>query len=310
MRRMDRIGRTTALLLAVVTVAVPFILRVVMRDADSANGTIPEELERNRFGCSMVQPVVPHKDCASVLDPRRLSPAVRVFASVSGAVPAGERRRRLAEFPDSLSGTEVSALTNFLAAAESRIPGVPPRDALSLKNEAANALLSRAPSGAGLAAFFASQFLDARNSRGWRDYALQALPWACLRDRDPASLRLAGNVFAAVFSSPRLRHFRGTALNGLAALDRAGAGLAAVPLEPAALSVLRDSQPDGNALLTSLALCRERGWTNAMPELRRLASSSPSPLVRKAAGAAIPPSPADTSQWRKTDCRERGTLLK
>jgi len=280
---LNRIGRTTALLLAVVTVAVPFILRVVMRDADSANGTIPEELERNRFGCSMVQPAVSHKDCASVLDPRRLSPAVRVFASVSGAVPADARRARLAEFPDTLSGIEVSALTGFLATAESRIPGVSPRDALALKNGAADALVARAPSGAGLAAFFAAQFLDARNSRGWRDYALQALPGACLRDRSPASLRPAGDAYAAVFSEPRLRRFRGTALNGLASLERAGVLAGCLSAGDAALAVLRDPHSDGDSVLTAAALCRESGWTNALPELRRLAASSPSPLVRRAA---------------------------
>ena len=81
---------------------------------------------------------------------------MRVFASVSGVVPADARRARLAEFPDLLSGTEVSALTNFLATTESRIPGVSPRDALALKNEASDALVARAPSGAGLAAFSTS----------------------------------------------------------------------------------------------------------------------------------------------------------
>ncbi|MBP5511166.1 MAG: hypothetical protein J6Z49_09640 [Kiritimatiellae bacterium] len=53
----------------------------------------------------------------------------------------------LAEFPDPLSGAEAAALTNFLSVAESRIPGVAPRDALSLKNDAADALAARAPGG-------------------------------------------------------------------------------------------------------------------------------------------------------------------
>ena len=216
-----------------------------------------------------------------------MSPAVRVFASLSGAVSAEARRARLAEFPDSLSEAEVAALTNFLSVAESRIPGVSSRDALSLKNDAANALLARAPGGAGLAAFFAAQSLDSRNSRGWRDYALQFLPFALLRDRSPSSLRLAGDAYAAAFSEPRLRCFRGTALNGLAELERAGVRLAGVSAEDAALAVLRDPQPDENPVLTAAALCRERGWTNAVPELRRLAASSPSPLVRRAADSAL-----------------------
>ena len=226
---------------------------------------------------------------SSPLDSRRLSPAVRVFASLSGAVPAGARRARLAEFPDLLSGTEVSSLTGFLATAESRIPGVSPCDALVLKNGAADALVARAPSGAGLAAFFASQFLDARNSRGWRDYALQALPCACLRDRDPAALRLAGNAYAAVFSSPRLRRFRGTALNGVAALERAGVPVGGISAESAALAVLRDRDSDECALLAALAICRERGC--APPELSRLAASSPSPLVRRLAAAILAEDP-------------------
>ena len=70
-------------------------------------------------------------------DSRRLSPAVRVFASLSGAVPADVRRKRLAEFPDTLSGTEVSALTGFLATTESRIPGVSPRSSSTRATRAA-----------------------------------------------------------------------------------------------------------------------------------------------------------------------------
>ena len=229
-------ARICLFLFGVLVLSTGFFLLYLRLAVERVEGKKKPDIREATIPAQTLQP----KRFASDSEQRRLSPAVRVFASLSGAVPADVRRKRLAEFPDLLSETEVSALTGLLATAESRIPGVSPRDALALKNEAADALLSRAPSGAGLAAFFASQFLDARNSRGWRDYALQALPWACLRDRDPASLRLAGNVFAAVFSSPRLRHFRGTALNGLAALDRAGAGLAAVPLEPAALSVLRD----------------------------------------------------------------------
>ncbi|MBQ7191118.1 MAG: hypothetical protein IJR99_17070, partial [Kiritimatiellae bacterium] len=243
--------------------------------------------------------------------------AVRVFASLSGAVSAEARRARLAEFPDSLSEAEVAALTNFLSVAESRIPGVAPRDALALKNEAADVLVARAPDGSGLAAFFAARFLDSRNSRGWRDYALQALPGACLRDRSPASLRLAGNAYAAVFSSPRLRRFRGTALNGLAALERAGVPAGGISAESAALAVLRDPQPDGNAVLTSAALCRERGWTNAVPELRRLAASSPSPLVRRAAASALRALAATNTDERlsaalppENNCGESGALVK
>ena len=218
-----------------------------------------------------------------------MSPAVRVFASLSGAVSAEARRARLAEFPDSLSEAEVAALTNFLSVAESRIPGVAPRDALALKNEAADVLVARAPDGSGLAAFFAARFLDSRNSRGWRDYALQALPGACLRDRSPASLRLAGNAYAAVFSSPRLRRFRGTALNGVAALERAGVPVGGISAESAALAVLRDRDSDECALLAALAICRERGC--APPELSRLAASSPSPLVRRLAAAILAEDP-------------------
>ena len=277
------IRRFRRVLVLLVLAAAVFLIVSNVRRAGKVPGNECRGVSKPTEGAPSVHPA------PSPSAPRRLSPAVRGFASLSGAVTAEARRARLAEFPDLLSAAEVSALTNFLSAPESRISGAAPRDALFLKNDAANALLARAPADAGLASFFAAQFLDGRNSRGWRDYALQSLPGALLRDRSPASLRLAGDV--AAFSDPRLRRFRGTALNGLAELERAGVRFTGISSGAAASAVLRDRDSDECSLLAALAFLRERERTSDLPELRRLAASSPSLLVRRLASEVLAGNP-------------------
>ena len=48
-----------------------------------------------------------------------MSPAVRVFASLSGAVPSATRRARLAEFPDQLSVAAAASALRALPATNS-----------------------------------------------------------------------------------------------------------------------------------------------------------------------------------------------
>ncbi|MBO4288392.1 MAG: hypothetical protein J5985_09555, partial [Kiritimatiellae bacterium] len=59
--------------------------------------------------------------------------------------------------------------------------------------------------------------------------------------------------------------------------------------------VLRDRDSDECSLLAALAICRERGC--APTELRRLAASSTSPLVRRLAAAILAEEPGPS----KTD---------
>ena len=219
--------------------------------------------------------------------PGRVSPAVRTLARLDAAVPAGTRRRQLALLPETLAPAEVAALTNFLAAAVGRVPGIAAEDALALKNDVMNVLLLRAGEVPGLAPFFAAQALDAANARGWRDYAVQALPGLHAHALSEEDRRVVEETFRAVFAEPRLRPFRGTALNGIAAIERGGGRVPGLPLRETALAVLRDPLSDNAALLTAIALCRKNGWEEAMPEIRRLARSAPDPVVRRCAEAAI-----------------------
>ena len=221
-----------------------------------------------------------------VVFPGRVSPAVRTLARLDAAVPAETRRRQLARLPETLSAAEVAALTNLLAAAEGRIGGVTPGEALALKNDVMNALLLRAGGIPGLAPFFAAQALDTANGRGWRDYAVQALPELHARAPSGEERRAVEETFRAIFAEPRLRPFRGTALNGLAAAERAGDPIPDLPLRDAALAVLRDPRPDNAALLTAIALCRKNGWEEAAPEISRLARTAADPVVRRCGEAA------------------------
>lgn len=219
--------------------------------------------------------------------PGRVSPAVWTLARMDAAVPAETRRRQLARLPETLSPAEVAALTNLLAAAEGRIGGVTPAEALALKNDVMNALLLRAGGIPGLAPFFAAQALDAANARGWRDYAVQTLPGLHAHALSEEDRRVVEETFRAVFAEPRLRPFRGTALNGIAAIERGGGRVPGLPFRETVLAVLRDPLSDNAALLTAIALCRKNGWEEAMPEIRRLARSAPDPVVRRCAEAAI-----------------------
>ena len=216
---------------------------------------------------------------------------LRLSASDGSLVAAAERRDSLRRLSCRLSVGEIAAVTNFLRSSGQDTPGVPLSERLALKNDALDLLQRQERPVSGLGPLLVTMMNDPRQPEAWRDYCLQGLAGQYVRAAEldgaggvEAERALVTNAYATVFSRPDLAVFRGTALRGIANVERECPGIAkAADLDGSIRSIISDASSDEASLITALRMCSERNVSVSLTQVSNIAERGSTPLLRKVA---------------------------
>lgn len=209
------------------------------------------------------------------------------FRRIVGTDPApiGLRLKAVHGLGESLTPNQLAALTVFLKLPPP--PNEPNREGLRvLKNDLLNVLRHQASPPPGLTDLLIAIHRDPTQDPVLRDYALQHL--VVWYEQGAPDTPKAREQIRAVLEAAARGHdsLAGTALLGLHRLSAREPAFEAAKIDRLALHLVRSGATDPATRITAVAVCAERGLTEALPNIAALMDDPACVPLRLAAHAA------------------------